>query len=154
MTFPEGDLDFLEVALVRFGTRVRRLSAMIFSRGGNGKGVFAFACQCIVSPRGRTGNRTVTQMRHPLLVEGRPNCARQALASTVSAPRVAATSHCDPGCHTNVITPCLLTPCLLTPCFLRFVYAVKTECRNFFEGLIVRPPASNNCNECPQACAV
>ena len=36
--------------------------------------MFAFACQYIVSPRGRTGNRTVTQMRHPLLVEGRPNC--------------------------------------------------------------------------------
>ena len=51
-------------------------------------------------------------MRHPLLVEGRPNCARQSLASTLSAPCVAATSYCDPGCHSNVITPCLLTPCL------------------------------------------
>ena len=79
------------------------------------RGVFAFACQCIVSLRGRTSNRTVTQMRHPLLVEGRPSCAGQSLASTVSAPRVAATSYCDPGRHTNVITPCLLTPCLHVP---------------------------------------
>ena len=57
-------------------------------------------------------------MRHPLLVEGRPNCARQSLAtvaSTLSAPRVAATSCCDPGRHANVITPCLLTPCLNVP---------------------------------------
>ena len=35
-------------------------------------GVFAFACQYIVSLRGQTGNRTVTQMRNPLLAEGRP----------------------------------------------------------------------------------
>ena len=86
-----------------------------FKRGVTERGVFAFACQYIVSPRSRTGNRTVTQMRHPLLVEGRPNCARQSLASTLSAPRVAATSHCDPGRHANVITPRLLTPCLSVP---------------------------------------
>ena len=43
--------------------------------------------------------------------EGRPNCARQSLASTLSAPRVAATSYCDPGRHANVVTPCVLTPC-------------------------------------------
>ena len=78
-------------------------------------GVVAFACQCIVSPRGRTGNRTVTQMRHPLLVEGRPHCARQSLASALSAPRVAATSCCEPGRHAYVVTPCLLTPCLKAP---------------------------------------
>ena len=36
-------------------------------------------------------NRTVTQMRHPLLAEGRPNCARRTLASTLSALAVAAT---------------------------------------------------------------
>ena len=81
-----------------------------FKRGVTERGVFAFACQYIVSPRGRTGNRTVTQMRHPLLVEGRPNSARQSLASTVSAPRVAATSYCSHGRHANVITLCLLTP--------------------------------------------
>ena len=74
------------------------------------RGVFALACQYIVSPRGWTGNRTVTQMRHPLLVEGRPKCARQSLASTLSAPRVAATSYCDPGRHANVITPVCLPP--------------------------------------------
>ena len=34
------------------------------------------------------------------------------LPVTLSAPRVAATSYCDPGRHANVITPCLLTPCL------------------------------------------
>ena len=68
-----------------------------------------------VSPRGRTGNRTVTQLRQPLLVEGRPNCTRQSLASTLSAPCVAATSYCDPGHHANVITPCFLTPCLNVP---------------------------------------
>ena len=56
-------------------------------------------------------------MRHPLLVEGRPNCARQSLASTLSAPRVAATWYCDPGRHANVITPCSLTPCLNVPYF-------------------------------------
>ena len=54
-------------------------------------------------------------MRHPFLVEGRPKCARQSLASTLSAPRVAATSCCDPGRHANVITPCLLAPCLNVP---------------------------------------
>ena len=54
-------------------------------------------------------------MRHPLLVEGRPNCGRQSLASTLLAPRVAATSYSDPGRHANVITPCLLTPRLNVP---------------------------------------
>ena len=39
-------------------------------------------------------------MRHPFLVEGRPNGARQSLASTLLEPRVAATSYCDPGRHT------------------------------------------------------
>ena len=86
-----------------------------FKRGVTERGVFAFACQYIASPRCRTGNRTVTQMRHPLIVEGQPNCARQSLASTLSAPRVAATPYCDPARHANVITPCLLTPCLNVP---------------------------------------
>ena len=90
----------------------RRLLSI--KRGVTERGVFAFACQYIVSPRGRTGNRTVTQMRHPLLVEGRPNCARQSLASTLSAPHVAETSCCDPGRHANVITPCLLPGALRT----------------------------------------
>ena len=94
-----------------------------FKRGVTERGVFALACQYIVSPRGRTGNRTVTQMRHPLLVEGRPNCARQSLASALSAPRVAATSYCHPGRHANVITPCLLTPCLNVPNFTEYQIA-------------------------------
>ena len=58
------------------------------------RGVVAFARQYIVSTRDRTGNRTVTQMRHPLLVEGRPNSTRQSLASTLLALAVAATSYC------------------------------------------------------------
>ena len=79
----------------------------------NGKGGIRIACQYIVSPRGRTGNRTVTQMRHPFLFEGRPNCARQSLASTLSAPCIAATSYCDPGRHANVITLVCFSPCLM-----------------------------------------
>ena len=94
---------------------VERSTFRHISRGVTERRVFAFACQCTVSLGGRTGNRTVAQMRHPLLVEGRPNCARQSLASKLSAPRVAATSHCDPGRHANVVTPCLLTPCLNMP---------------------------------------
>ena len=70
------------------------------------KGAYAFACQCIISPRGRTGSRTVTQMRDPLLVEARPNCAGQLLASTLSVLAVAATSYCHAGRHANVVTPC------------------------------------------------
>ena len=42
------------------------------SMGGQQTGVFAVACQCIVSRRDRTGNRTVTHRRHPLLLEARP----------------------------------------------------------------------------------
>ena len=80
------------------------------------RGLFAVACQHIVSPRGRTSYHTVTQMRHPPLVEGRPNCARRSLASTLSAPRVAARSYCDPGRHgKSFVTPCLLTPFLNVP---------------------------------------
>ena len=43
-------------------------------------------------------------------IEGRPNCARQSLASTQSAPHGAATSYCDPGHHANVVTPLLAYP--------------------------------------------
>ena len=84
-----------------------------FNRGVTERGVFAFACQYIVSLCGRTGNRTVTQTQHPVLGEGRPNCARQSLASTLSVLAVAATSCCHPGRHANVVTLCLLTPLLL-----------------------------------------
>ena len=31
-------------------------------------------------------------------------------ATKVSAPRVAATSYCHPGCHANVVATCLLNP--------------------------------------------
>ena len=85
------------------------------SKGGNGKGGIRSFLPVHCSPRGRTGKRTVSQMRHPLFVEGRPNCARQSLATALSAPRVAATLYCDPGRHANVVTPCLLTPCLNVP---------------------------------------
>ena len=85
------------------------------SKGGNGKGGIRICLpvHCFSAPS--DGNSTVTQMRHPLLVEGQPNCARQSLASTLPAPCVAATSYCDPGRHAHVITPCLLTPCLNVP---------------------------------------
>ena len=58
---------------------------------------FAFACQYIVSPRGRTGP---TVLSH----------TRQALASTLSARHVAATSYCHPGRRTNVVTPLFCLP--------------------------------------------
>ena len=80
------------------------LSSAVVAQNRKG-GYSHFSCQYIVSPRGQTGNRTDTQMRHPLLVEGRPNCARESLASAVSAPRVAATSYCHRGRHANVVTP-------------------------------------------------
>ena len=52
------------------------------------------------------GSATVPSHKcdNPLHVEGRPKCARQSLASTVSAPHVAATSYCDPSRHANVVT--------------------------------------------------
>ena len=106
-------------------------------RGVTERGAFAFACQYIVSPRGWTGNRTVTQMRHRLPVEGRPNRARQSLASTLSELRVAATLYCDPGRHANVITPCLLTPCLNVP---NYSLSNTSRCgtgRTFFFGLVL-----------------
>ena len=43
-----------------------------------------------------------------LHVERQPNWARQSLASTVLAPRVAVTSYCQPGCQANVATLPLL----------------------------------------------
>ena len=52
------------------------------------RGVFAFACQYIVSLRRRTSNRTVTQMRHPLLVESMTKlCATIACQYTVDTSR-------------------------------------------------------------------
>ena len=51
----------------------------------------------------------------PVLGEGRPNCARQSLASTLSVRRVVVAWYCHPGRHANVVTPCLLTPCLNLP---------------------------------------
>ena len=91
-------------------------------------GLFAFACQYSVTPHSRTRNRIVTQMRHPLLVEGLPNCARQSLASTISAPHVAATSYCHPGRHANVVTPCLLTPCSNVPYIVGKVFDTFNFC--------------------------
>ena len=82
------------------GVRNRLLPISDKRRGATERGIFAFACPDIVSPHG-TGNCTVTQMRHPLLVEGRPNCVRQLLASTLSALAVTATSYCHSGRATN-----------------------------------------------------
>ena len=134
-------------------------SSGTFKRGVTERGVFAFACQYIVSPHGRTGNRTVTQVRHPLLVEGRPNCARQSLASALSAPRVAATSYCHPGRHANVIIPCLLTPCLNVPkqrppdtisctlfmCSLRGQTVSSKPCLETLPSHILQTPSAGHC---------
>ena len=88
-----------------------------FKREVTERGVFAFACQHIVSPRGRTGNRTVTQMRHPFFVEGRPKRAQQSLASTLSAPRVAATSYCNaPWSHKPSLLNGRLENCKIGGC--------------------------------------
>ena len=84
-------------------TPLRPLSG--FKRRVTERVVFAFACQY---------NRQLychTRHRHPLLVEGRPNCARQSLATLA----VAATSYWHPGRHANVVTPCLFSPCLSRP---------------------------------------
>ena len=102
-------------------------------RGGvTERGVFAFACQYIVSPRSRTGSRTVTQMRHPLLVEGRPNCARQSLASTLSAPRVAATSYIRKNSGK--------TPETLSERFLEFPSTVRLGSPKPYNSRYVRLP--------------
>ena len=68
-------------------------------------------------------------MQHPFLVEGRPICARQSLASPLSAPCVAATSYCHPGRHAHVVTACLLTPLLNVPKkgFIHFAWVAMAE---------------------------
>ena len=93
-----------------------------YRAGLKGGWVSAFAWQYIVSLRGLTGNRTITQMQQPVFVEGLPSCARQSLASTLSALAVAAALYCHPRRHTNVVTPSLLNPCLNLPkrIFLQF----------------------------------
>ena len=53
----------------------------------------------IVSARNRTVN----------LVEGQSICARQSLASALSAFAIVATSYRHPSRHANLVTPCLLT---------------------------------------------
>ena len=103
------------------------------------RGVFAFACQYIASLRGQTGNRTATQMGHPLFVEGRPNCARQSLASTLSAPGFAATLYCDPGRHAKVVIPCLLTPCFNVPNMCNRMLFRWGQCPGC-KGICVSPP--------------
>ena len=90
-----------------------QLQFLILSRSKRGvteRELFALACQYIVSPCGRAGNRTVTEMLLPFLVRARPNCARQSLASTQSAPCAAATSYWHPGRHANVVTPVCFPP--------------------------------------------
>ena len=84
---------------------------------GYAKGVFAFACQCIVSPRPRSA--TVLSHRCCIPLLARPNCARQSLASTVSVLAVAATSYCHPGRHAN--------------CYPLFAYVLFIKPAQFFE---------------------
>ena len=88
----------------------------MFKRGVTERGVFGFACLRIVSPRGRTGNRTVTQMRHPLLVEGRPNCAQQSLASIYIYTYCRHLAWRRDRTVIPVATQMSLPPVLLTPC--------------------------------------
>ena len=79
-------------------------TASVGLRGVSERGVCASGCQCIVSLHCRTGSRTVTQIERPLLVEGRPNCVRQSLASTVSALIVGASLYRHPRRHAKVVT--------------------------------------------------
>ena len=82
-------------------------------KGGNGKGGIrsCLPVHCLSAPSDRQPYcHTNATSSRSLLVEGHPNCARQSLASTLSAPRVSATSYCDPGRHASVVTPCLVNP--------------------------------------------
>ena len=79
-------------------------------KGGHGKGGIRICLPVHCLPVGRTSNNTVTQMRHPLVVERWPDCARQSLASMLSALAIAATSYCRPSCHANVVPPVCLLP--------------------------------------------
>ena len=80
-----------------------------FERGVSERGVFAFACQYIVSPCGRTGNRTVTQMEQIACNNRLPvHCRRLRSLRHYTVIFIL-------GRRTDVITPCLLTPCLNLP---------------------------------------
>ena len=75
-------------------------------RGGNGKGgiriclpVHRLFARSDRQPYGHTDATSSPCWRTTKL------CARQSFSSTLSAPRVAATSYCDPGRHANVIIP-------------------------------------------------
>ena len=63
--------NFLPQSPLRSGTPELLFLSGTCKRGVTERGVFAFACQYIVCLRGQTGNHTVTQMRHPLLVSRR-----------------------------------------------------------------------------------
>ena len=73
-------------------------------KGGNGKGGYSHVLACTLSLRCQASNRAVTKMQHPRLIEGQPNCARQSLASALSALAVGAASCCHLGRHGKVIT--------------------------------------------------
>ena len=77
------------------------------SKRGTERGVFAFACQYVVSPdclpdRQRYYHTNATS--RPFLKDDQ-NRARQSLASAVSVRRVAAAWYCHPGRPANVVTP-------------------------------------------------
>ena len=62
-------------------------------------------------PNGRISNSTATQMRPPLLVEGRPHCVRQSRLPAHCRRlqvRLAATSSWHPRRRAHVVTHCLL----------------------------------------------
>ena len=85
------------------------------TRGVNGRGGYShLLASCTVSRHSQTGNHAVTQTQYKTPCCCR-NCARQSLASTVSARAVGAKSYLHPGHHANGITLCLLTLCLNLP---------------------------------------
>ena len=73
-------------------------------------GVVVFACQCIVSPCGRTSNRTVTQIRHPS--KRNQNVCDNRLP--VHCRRWRLPSCCHTGSH-SIVTPKAIAPGLHMP---------------------------------------
>ena len=111
-----------------------------FKRGVTERGVSrirVFACKYIVSLRTA---RPATVLPHkcniPSLVEGRPCCAWQLFASTMSGCRAMAAWYCCLGCHVNVVTRCLLTPCGNLPysCLMFFLVDILGIFQTTWEG--------------------
>ena len=84
-------------------------------KGGDGRGGYSHLLASTLSLRA-VGPATVVShiVKCDILppFEGRPNCARQSLASTLSAPRVAATPCCDPVATQMSLPPVSAAVCL------------------------------------------